>query len=89
MSENYREVEFVTEAAGERLDKALAAHFEDLSRVQMQDLIHDGMVTVNERAVKASYRLAGGETIRVKMPVPEDGPGTQTGSDPAGDSVRR
>jgi 23S rRNA pseudouridine1911/1915/1917 synthase len=71
MGENYREVEFVTEAAGERLDKALAAYFEDLSRVQIQDLIRDGMVTVNARPVKASHRLEGGETIRIKMPVPE------------------
>ncbi len=71
MSDSYREVEFVTEAAGERLDKALAAHFEDLSRVQIQDLIHDGAVTVNGRQVKASFRLAGGETIWIKMPVPD------------------
>ncbi len=71
MSDNYREVEFVTEAAGERLDKALAAHFEDLSRVQIQDLIHDGAVTVNGRQVKASFRLAGGETIWIKIPVPD------------------
>jgi 23S rRNA pseudouridine1911/1915/1917 synthase len=71
MSDNYREVEFVSEAAGERLDKALAARFEDLSRVQIQDLIREGMVTVDARPVKASYRLEGGETISIKIPVPE------------------
>lgn len=75
MSENYQEIEFVTEAAGERLDKALAAHFEDLSRVQVQNLIHEGLVTVNERAVKASYKIVGGETIRVKVPVTEEDQG--------------
>jgi 23S rRNA pseudouridine1911/1915/1917 synthase len=71
MSEDYREVEFVAEAAGERLDKVLAAYFEDLSRVQVQDLIREGMVTVNARPVKAAYRIEGGETVRVKIPVPE------------------
>jgi 23S rRNA pseudouridine1911/1915/1917 synthase len=71
MSENYREMEFVSEAAGERLDKALAARFGELSRVQIQDLIRDGMVTVNARPVKASHRLEGGETIWIKIPVPE------------------
>jgi 23S rRNA pseudouridine1911/1915/1917 synthase len=71
MSDNYREVEFVSEAAGERLDKALAARFAELSRVQIQDLIRDGLVTVNARPVKASYRLEGGETIWIKIPVPE------------------
>jgi 23S rRNA pseudouridine1911/1915/1917 synthase len=71
MSGSYREVEFVSEAAGERLDKALVARFEELSRVQIQDLIRDGMVTVNARPVKASYRLEGGETIWIKIPVPE------------------
>ena len=71
MSDDYREVEFVSEAAGERLDKALAARFEDLSRVQIQDLIREGMVTVDARPVKASYRLEGGETISIKIPVPE------------------
>jgi 23S rRNA pseudouridine1911/1915/1917 synthase len=72
MSDNYREMEFVNEAAGERLDKALAARFEELSRVQIQDLIRDGMVTVNARPVKASHRLEGGETIWIKIPVPQE-----------------
>jgi 23S rRNA pseudouridine1911/1915/1917 synthase len=71
MSGNYREVEFVSEAAGERLDKALAARFEELSRVQIQGLIREGMVTVNARPVKASYRLEGGETISIRIPMPE------------------
>jgi 23S rRNA pseudouridine1911/1915/1917 synthase len=77
MSGSYREVEFVSEAAGERLDKALAARFAELSRVQIQDMIRDGLVTVNARPVKASYRLEGGETIQIKLPVPEAGQGPQ------------
>jgi 23S rRNA pseudouridine1911/1915/1917 synthase len=72
MNEIYREVEFIAEGASERLDKALAARFEDLSRVQVQNLIGDGLVTVNGRLVKASYRIEGGETIWVRVPVPEE-----------------
>jgi 23S rRNA pseudouridine1911/1915/1917 synthase len=72
MGDNYREVEFIADEIGERLDKALAARFAELSRAQMQNLISDGQVTVNGRAVKASYRIVGGETIHLLIPVPDD-----------------
>ncbi len=71
MSDEHQTVEFISDAAGERLDKALAAHFAALSRVQVQNLIHDGRVMVNDRPVKASHRLEGGETIRVQLPAVE------------------
>ena len=71
MSQQYQEVEFVAESSGERLDKALTARFEQFSRVQIQNLIRDGLVTVNGRPAKPSYRLEGGELIRVRAPVEE------------------
>jgi 23S rRNA pseudouridine1911/1915/1917 synthase len=70
--ERYQESEFIAEEIGERLDKALAARLETLSRVQVQTLIRDGLVTVDGRPVKASYRIEGGEVIRVKVPLPEE-----------------
>jgi len=69
MSDSFQEVEFVAEASGERLDKVLVAHFDGFSRAQLQALIHEGQVMVNGRVAKASYRVEGGETIRVRLPV--------------------
>lgn len=68
----YDHIEFTAEPTGERLDKALVARFDDLSRVQVQTLIHDGLVTVDGRFVKASYRLEGGETILVRLPLVDE-----------------
>jgi 23S rRNA pseudouridine1911/1915/1917 synthase len=72
MSESYREVEFITEAAGERLDKALAVRFDEVSRSQIQNLIKEGQVMVNGKIAKASYRIEGGETILVRLPKIEE-----------------
>jgi 23S rRNA pseudouridine1911/1915/1917 synthase len=72
MSERYQEIEFVASGASGRLDKTLAERFEQLSRVQVQDLIRDGQVMVNGRPVKASYRIEGGETIWIKLPLPDE-----------------
>ncbi|HML21235.1 MAG TPA: RluA family pseudouridine synthase [Aggregatilinea sp.] len=72
MSDSFEPVEFVAEASGDRLDKMLAAHFEVLSRSQIQALIRDGQVMVNGKPGKASYRVEGGETVVVNVPVVEE-----------------
>jgi 23S rRNA pseudouridine1911/1915/1917 synthase len=74
-SEHYQESEYILEEVGERLDKALAARLETLSRAQVQTLIRDGLVTVDGRPVKASYRIEGGEVARVRIPLPEGNQG--------------
>jgi len=68
MADEGHMVEFGAEEAGERLDKALAARYEVLSRSQIQALIREGHVSVNGRAVKASYRLESGDIIAVTIP---------------------
>lgn len=65
--QHYETVEFIVKHVGERLDKALAARLTQLSRAQIQNLIRDGLVTVNDRVVKASYRVEGGEHIVVQI----------------------
>lgn len=60
--------EFKSQAAGQRLDKALVDLLADLSRAQIQDLIGEGHVLVNGQAVKAGNKLKGGEEIRVEIP---------------------
>jgi 23S rRNA pseudouridine1911/1915/1917 synthase len=70
MSEHYETVGFIAESPGERLDKALAARFAQLSRAQVQTLIRDGRVTVDGQPVKPSYRIEGGEQVQVQIPLP-------------------
>ncbi|NLX11632.1 MAG: RluA family pseudouridine synthase [Chloroflexi bacterium] len=77
MSDAYQEFDLTAETAGERLDRLIAARFEQLSRTQIQNLIRDGQVTVDGRAVKASYRTTGGEHIRVRVPIQGEEPETQ------------
>jgi 23S rRNA pseudouridine1911/1915/1917 synthase len=58
------------EAAGQRLDRFLATHLNDISRTHVQALIDEGRVLVNGRAKKPSYKLEAGETVEVKIPPP-------------------
>ena len=61
-------------AAGERLDKFLAARFaaqpDGLSRSRIQALIAAGHVTVDGRAAAASVRLSAGSAVAIVIPAP-------------------
>lgn len=54
-------------AAGTRLD-AFLAEATELSRSRGKQLIDEGQVTVDGRAARGSARLAGGETVVVRVP---------------------
>jgi len=54
--------------AGARLDQFVAAHLDGVSRSRVQELIAAGMILVNRETSKASFKLAGGETIEVLGP---------------------
>ncbi len=60
-------------AGGEdnRLDKFLSNHLPDLSRTQIQKMIHDGLVLVNKSKAKSSLKLEGTESITYTIPEPE------------------
>jgi 23S rRNA pseudouridine1911/1915/1917 synthase len=58
------------EAAGERLDRFLAAAAPALSRSRIQSLIEEGHVTRNGAPSKASARLRAGDRIVVAEPPP-------------------
>lgn len=60
-------VEFTVETAKERLDKLIIAHMPDLTRSQAQNLIKQGLVTLNGAPVKSGVKLRGGEVIRVTI----------------------
>ena len=57
-------------AAGERLDRWLAARLPDLSRARLQALIADGAVRVDGSAARASARVKPGQSVEVSVPDP-------------------
>lgn len=63
-----RRIDLPDHLAGERIDRALTETAPELSRMQWQRLIDDGLVTIDGRAVKASLRLRGGEAVEVLLP---------------------
>jgi 23S rRNA pseudouridine1911/1915/1917 synthase len=54
--------------SGDRLDRFLAQQVTDASRVEVQRWIKEDRVTVNGRAVKASYKLAAGDAVDLLRP---------------------
>ncbi len=54
-----------TEDAGKRLDQFLVSQIDDTSRARVQQLIDEKKVLVDDRGVKASLRLRGGERIAI------------------------
>jgi 23S rRNA pseudouridine1911/1915/1917 synthase len=56
------------EARGQRLDRWLAALPDAPTRSQVALAIAAGHVTLDGAAAKASYRLRGGEAVRIEMP---------------------
>jgi len=62
------ELRIEAEGAGERLDAALAGRQGIGSRSAARRLIDAGAVTVDGRARPASFRLEGGEEVRIELP---------------------
>nr|WP_320114818.1 RluA family pseudouridine synthase [uncultured Desulfuromonas sp.] len=65
----------------ERLDRFLTRRLPELTRSQLKKMVDDGLVRVDEQAVKAGAKLRGGETVSVTLPeaqpvetLPEDLP---------------
>ena len=56
---------FIADKKNLRLDIFLGEKFPDWSRSHIQKIITDGKVTVDEKTVKPSYKLGGGENISV------------------------
>ena len=52
----------------QRIDKYLKNRYKDFSRNMIQRLIQEQAVTVNERPIKASYQLKGGDRVDVLLP---------------------
>lgn len=59
-----------TDMEKQRIDKALALLQPDMSRSYIQKIIKDGKVLVNQKAVKANYKLEATDKITVYVPDP-------------------
>lgn len=69
---NYEKTYFVDEEYDDfRIDKYLCEYEAEHSRTYLQKLIADGLVKVNDKPVKANYRLSEGECVRLFLPEPE------------------
>jgi len=53
------------EDAGKRLDQFLVSQLPETSRARVQRLIGDGKVLINDTLAKASFKLRGGESVRI------------------------
>lgn len=58
----------VEEGAGSRIDRYLSEQVAEMSRAHLQKLLKDGGVTVNDRPVKSSYKVAEGDRIQLDIP---------------------
>lgn len=58
----------VENEAGERIDKFLSEELDGRSRSFLQKLIKDEYVRVNDKPVKASYRLVLGDRVEITLP---------------------
>lgn len=58
----------VENESGERIDKFLSEEFEDRSRSFLQKLIKESYIKVNDKPVKASYRLVLGDRVEITLP---------------------
>lgn len=76
-------IEKIVEAAdiGSRLDKYLAMMLPDLTRTRIQQFINDGLVLVNGKTEKNSYKVQNEDLIEIELPedkemeiLPEDIP---------------
>jgi 23S rRNA pseudouridine1911/1915/1917 synthase len=75
LSETPLEFEVKPRTDGKRLDAYLASRFTDYSRRVIQKVIDAQAVRVNDRPVKASYRVRAGDRVSIRLPeLPETTP---------------
>jgi 23S rRNA pseudouridine1911/1915/1917 synthase len=68
LSETPQEFEVKPRTDGKRIDAYLASRFPDYSRRVIQKVIDAEAVLVNDRPVKASYRVRSGDQVSIRLP---------------------
>ena len=70
MAENI--INLKSDISGVRIDKFISDNLEDQSRSYIQKLIEDGLVTLNEKPVKAKYKVKIGDEFNIVIPEAEE-----------------
>ena len=60
----------VTDETG-RIDKVLAQHYPEYTRSQLQNWIKQHLVTSNNQVIKANYKVAANDEIKLQVPQPK------------------
>lgn len=71
MSEAILRLTVDEQSGGERLDRFVARHVEDLSRSYARQLIDDGHIRINQRDVKPSQIVQHGDVVTIRRPLPQ------------------
>lgn len=67
-----QEFKIEQQQAGIRIDKYLSDELEGISRSYIQKLMEEGNITVNQKCVKANYKLRSNDLIQILLPDPEE-----------------
>lgn len=65
-----RTLYLAADTGGDRLDRFVAVALPELSRTEVQRLIKAGLITVDGRPARASYRVMPGDRVIVTIPAP-------------------
>lgn len=72
MTDDLRHARIPAALAGQRLDRALAAMFPEVTRSRLQLWIEAGRVRVNGRSARKRDKVEGGEAVELDAPPPAD-----------------
>lgn len=62
------EIDVLESQAGFRIDKFLSDEFPEISRSYIQKLIKEGQITVNDKVIKANYKVNSDDSVRMDEP---------------------
>lgn len=71
IDEDDNEIIIISDIENERIDVYISGQLEEMSRNSIQKLIADGMITVNNKVIKANYKLKKNDEIKIIIPEPE------------------
>lgn len=72
MEEYQIDIDTENENIGARIDKYLSDELNHCSRSYIQKLLETGSIKVNDKVVKANYKLKSGDSIYICIPEPEE-----------------
>ncbi len=69
--DNNNEIIIISDTENERIDVYVSSQQGDISRNSVQKLIADGSIRVNDKNIKANYKVKLNDRIRITLPEPE------------------